>query len=93
MKYGIKYENEGYALYRNGNKKRVYHRVAWYADKKYDTMRAAKDSLEMAKTILKIDFYDVRTINSVTAVGVHTSAPCKFGKHEERVTYHIEKYE
>lgn len=93
MKYGIRVKIEGFAIYKDGSRKRVNDMDAWYADKSYDTLKAAKESLEMAKTILKIDFYDVRTINSVTAVGVHTSAPCKFGKHEERVTYQIEKYE
>lgn len=90
MKYGIKYENEGYALYKNGNKKRVYHRVAWYADKKYDTMRAAKDSLEIAKEILEEDLFHVNIPNSLTVEGVRVSTVGRPTKHEERITYHIE---
>lgn len=91
MKYGIWVKVEGFAIYKDGSRKKVNSMEAWYADKEYDTLKAAKESLAMAKDILKEDFFDVSIINSVTIVGVHISTPCRLGKHEERVTYHIEQ--
>lgn len=95
MKYGIWVKDESFDVYEDGSKRRVNTNEGWHADKEYESMRAAKESLATAKDMLEEDCYDVTTVNTVTIKGVRVNTyngePCAPTKHEERVTYHIEK--
>lgn len=95
MKYGIWVKAESFDVYEDGSKRRANTNEGWRADKEYESMKAAKESLATAKEMLEEDCYDVVAVNTVTLKGVRYSTyngePNTPTLHEENITYHIEK--